>query len=161
MLGWGNDETPELTKGASWTTVNLVFVRLYLTRRCINAQVRCCRIPFVHHLSVSKRASGVWISRRITVMAQPRNSSQEKAANNDLRSSYIDLALNQIQVVPITQFGLLLFSVWFIARNFLPPTDGMKVPSVGYRSVFEPSFLVRLRFALGALSQINEGYAKV
>jgi hypothetical protein len=39
--------------------------------------------------------------------------------------------------------------------------DGIKAPYVGYRSIFEPSWLVRLRFSKGALPQINEGYEKV
>lgn len=96
----------------------------------------------------------------MAAMAQLSNSSHEELAS-DVRWSYLDLALDQIQTVSFTQLASLVVIVWFFARNFLPPTDGIKAPSIGYRSVFEPSFLVRLRFALGALDQINEGYTKV
>lgn len=37
----------------------------------------------------------------------------------------------------------------------------VKAPYAGYRSIFEPAWLVRLRFSGGALPQINEGYEKV
>ncbi|KAJ5026498.1 putative cytochrome P450 [Bipolaris maydis] len=36
----------------------------------------------------------------------------------------------------------------------------LRAPYAGYRSIFEPAFLVRLRFSKGAQPQINEGYRK-
>lgn len=49
-----------------------------------------------------------------------------------------------------------------LVRSILALTSrGIKAPYVGYRSIFEPAFLVRLRFSKGALPQINEGYRKV
>lgn len=93
-------------------------------------------------------------------MAQLSNTSHEDLAS-DVGSSYLDLALDQVQTLSFTQLASLVVIAWFLARNFLPSADGIKAPSVGYRSVFEPSILVRLRFALGALDQVNEGYIKV
>ena len=93
-------------------------------------------------------------------MAQSNGSSQEGSARH-VSSTYLGLALSQVQNVSIPQLVLPVLIAWVFARNFLPAADGLKVPSVGYRSILEPSFLVRLRFALGALGQINEGYTKV
>lgn len=54
-------------------------------------------------------------------------------------------------------FGIILVAR-FISQGF---RQGVKAPYVGYRSIFEPAFLVRLRFSKGALPQITEGYQKV
>lgn len=75
--------------------------------------------------------------------------------------SYFDYAIRQSRTIPISQLAMLALITWFLARNFLPPSDGVSVRSVGRRSVLEPSLIVRMRFALGALDQISEGYRKV
>ena len=76
-------------------------------------------------------------------------------------SSYLSLTLSQFQKLSFIQFALLALTAWCVVRNLLPFFDRVNVPAVGYRSIFEPSLLVRIRFALGALSQIDEGYRKV
>lgn len=55
-------------------------------------------------------------------------------------------------------FGLVLILTF---KVYFKLCDGVKTPYVGYRSVFEPAWLVRLRFSRGARPMINEGYQKV
>ena len=62
----------------------------------------------------------------------------------------------------LSQIILIGFVAVFTIRIFLQTFDkGMKVPFVGFRSAFEPSWLVRLRFSRGALPMVQEGYRKV
>lgn len=51
-------------------------------------------------------------------------------------------------------FVLLLQSSYAASKTF-------KAPFVGFRSAWEPKFLVGLRFSYGALAQVTEGYNKV
>ena len=66
---------------------------------------------------------------------------------------YHDASLGQL-------FLFVLFAV-FVTRTIIPTFNGVKAPFVGYRSILEPTSLVRLRFSKGALPQITEGYRKV
>ena len=93
-------------------------------------------------------------------MAQTEITSQIIYEGNP-SSSYLNTVISSIQHVPIAQIIPLVLVAWFVARNYLPPFDGVKASSVGQRSIFEPVLLVQLRFALGALSQINDGYQRV
>ena len=93
-------------------------------------------------------------------MAQVENTSQN-IHEGDSSSPYLSAVISSIQHVPIAQFVLFVLLAWFVARNYLPPFDGVKASSVGHRSIFEPFILVQLRFALGALGQINDGYQRV
>ena len=74
---------------------------------------------------------------------------------------YQTAALSLAAKVSLAQLILFFCSTWFVASNFLPSFDGVKASSVGHRSIFEPSFLVRFRFALGAFAQITDGYRLV
>ncbi len=65
---------------------------------------------------------------------------------------------HEASVVQLFVFALFML---FVTSMVLPVFDGVKAPFVGYRSILEPAFLVRLRFAKGALPQITEGYRKV
>ena len=93
-------------------------------------------------------------------MAQLTNASQAQFTD-ELRYSYLIFFIDQIQKASLIQFGLLGLAAWCIAQYFPSPFDRVKAPLVGHRSVFEPFFLLRLRFALGALAQVQEGYHKV
>ena len=93
-------------------------------------------------------------------MAQLNNASQPQLTE-ELRYSYLIFVIDQIQKASLIQFGLLGLTVWCITQYFPSPFDRVKAPLVGHRSVFEPFFLLRLRFALGALAQVQEGYHKV
>ena len=90
-------------------------------------------------------------------MSHFENASQK----TDDELSYRTAALNLAAKVSLAQLILISCTTWFVASNFLPSFDGVKASSVGHRSIFEPSFLVRLRFALGAFAQITDGYRLV
>lgn len=53
------------------------------------------------------------------------------------------------------------YCVSFVVKGALRSKYVLRAPYAGYRSIFEPAFLVRLRFSNGARPQINEGYRKV
>ena len=92
-------------------------------------------------------------------MEQLNNASQTQLTD-ELRYSYLIFAIDQIQKASLIQFGLLGLTAWCIAQYF-PSFDRVKAPLVGHCSVFEPFFILRLRFALGALAHVQEGYHKV
>jgi len=90
---------------------------------------------------------------------------------NSTADDYIDLSSNrtflpigaeenhhQIALGCVIALGLVLILTF---RVYFQIFDGVKTPYVGYRSVFEPAWLVRLRFSHGARPMINEGYQKV
>jgi hypothetical protein len=56
-------------------------------------------------------------------------------------------------------FGVLL--AIYLVQGYVTSTNTFKAPFVGFRSAWEPRFIVGLRFASGALSQVTEGYQKV
>lgn len=93
-------------------------------------------------------------------MAQLNNASQMQFTD-ELPYSYLSFVVDQIQKASLIQFGLLGLAAWCVAQYSGSLFDRVKAPLVGHRSVFEPLFLVRLRFALGALAQVQEGYHKV
>ena len=93
-------------------------------------------------------------------MAQLNNASQTQLTD-ELRYSYLIFFIDQIQKASLIQFGLLGLTAWCITQYFPSPFDRVKAPLVGHLSVFEPFFILRLRFALGALAQVQEGYHKV
>ena len=93
-------------------------------------------------------------------MAQVNNASQTQLTD-ELRYSYLIFFIDQIQKASLIQFGLLGLTAWCITQYFPSPFDRVKAPLVGHLSVFEPFFILRLRFALGALAQVQEGYHKV
>ena len=93
-------------------------------------------------------------------MAQLNNASQTQLTD-ELRYSYLIFVIDLIQKASLIQLGLLGLTAWCVAQILPSPFDRAKAPLVGHRSVFEPFFLLRLRFALGALAQVQEGYHKV
>jgi len=86
-------------------------------------------------------------------MVQGNDSSQNYPLG-EADSIYLEYSLTQIVLVgSVTAI---------LVRTFLQMFDNkLKVPFAGYRSVFEPSWLVRLRFSRGAFPMIHEGYRKV
>lgn len=78
--------------------------------------------------------------------------------SNSVTVSYLKLAIENISLAQAFLLGLVTI---LIIRSFLSVSDNVDAQPVGFRSRLEPSFLVRLRFAKGALPQINEGYQKV
>jgi hypothetical protein len=56
---------------------------------------------------------------------------------------------------------LLCFAFAIASLLFLRGGRGIKAPYAGYRSWFEPTFLVRARFFANAQSIISSGYKKV
>lgn len=56
---------------------------------------------------------------------------------------------------------LFIWCLWFAAKSSAKSKYVLKAPYAGYRSIFEPAWLVRLRFSKGARPQINEGYRQV
>ena len=59
------------------------------------------------------------------------------------------------------QFALGCFVALTISNLLASIFDKIKAPYVGFRSIVEPVWLVRLRFAKGALPIINDGFQKV
>jgi len=49
----------------------------------------------------------------------------------------------------------------YLMQTSFAASKTFKAPFVGFRSTWEPKFLVGLRFSNGALSQVTEGYTKV
>ena len=56
---------------------------------------------------------------------------------------------------------LALASGYFISMSQRVWRDKKKAPLVGLRSIFEPVFVLRLRFTTGARAIVHEGYTKV
>ena len=54
-----------------------------------------------------------------------------------------------------------VFTCYFIASILKSLSVGVDAPVVGYRSFFEPTWLVRLRFVLGGRAMIQTGYERV
>ncbi|RHZ63614.1 cytochrome P450 [Aspergillus thermomutatus] len=53
-----------------------------------------------------------------------------------------------------------VLSVVYLLQTLIANTKTFKAPFVGFRSPFEPKWLVGLRFSQGALAQVTEGYEK-
>ena len=77
---------------------------------------------------------------------------------NSVTVSYLKLAIENISLAQASLLGLVTI---LIIRSFLAVSDNVNAQPVGFRSSLEPSFLVQLRFAKGALPQISEGYQEV
>lgn len=52
-------------------------------------------------------------------------------------------------------------TLFYIVRAIQSQLGGVKAHRVGFRSAFEPAFLVRLRFSTKAFPMIKDGYSKV
>ena len=76
-------------------------------------------------------------------------------------TSFLHVAAQSSNAIFHSSAFLPSLAILFITWIYLPPLDGIKVPTAGFRSPLEPSFLVRLRSASGALPQIHEAYKKV
>ncbi|KAF3480659.1 P450 monooxygenase No.2 [Arthroderma uncinatum] len=57
-------------------------------------------------------------------------------------------------------FAIVALTSIYLLQNFLSTWGEFKAPFVGFRSAWEPRWMVGLRFSTGALSQVNEGYEK-
>lgn len=56
---------------------------------------------------------------------------------------------------------IVVATLLYIVRAVQCQPDGVKAPCVGFRSAFEPAWLVRLRYSQQASSWVKDGYAKV
>ena len=56
---------------------------------------------------------------------------------------------------------IVIATLLYVARAIQSQPDGVKAPCIGFRSVFEPAWLVRLRYSQQASSWVKDGYAKV
>jgi hypothetical protein len=61
--------------------------------------------------------------------------------------------------VYLLTFGAI--AVVYLLQSLYASSKTFKAPFVGFRSKWEPRFVVGLRFSNGALSQVTEGYQKV
>jgi hypothetical protein len=79
------------------------------------------------------------------------------------REYLMSLGLASKDILANTTPIQLLFSIIFVIAIFLFLEDGRVIdaPYAGYRSWFEPTFLVRARFFRNAQSVISSGYNKV
>jgi hypothetical protein len=59
-------------------------------------------------------------------------------------------------VVPGAVTFAILLSHWFTSKH-----DNYGYPYIGYKSWWEPTFWLRLRFVLGAVDILRDGYYKV
>ena len=71
-------------------------------------------------------------------------------------SSVISTVNSKGVLLPLA--GAAFFFLFFLVSFTSPKVDA---PVVGYRSVFEPTLLLRLRFLFGARDIIRNGYTKV
>lgn len=78
--------------------------------------------------------------------------------------NYTGHALDSPSSIDRSEFylGILgVLSVVYLLQTLVASSHSFKAPFVGFRSWLEPKWLVGLRFSQGALTQVNEGYAKV
>ena len=61
----------------------------------------------------------------------------------------------------LTTIVVVAATLFYIVRAIQSQFNGVKAHRVGFRSIFEPAFLVRLRFSKQAFPMIKDGYAKV
>ncbi|KAF5983390.1 ent-kaurene oxidase [Fusarium bulbicola] len=71
--------------------------------------------------------------------------------------------LNEIPLMEIHWLIYVAFGAWICSStiHFLTSSSTVKVPFVGYRSFFKPTWLLRLRFVWEGGSIISQGYNKV
>lgn len=76
--------------------------------------------------------------------------------------------LNHIKLDPASQdrsqIYLVLLGVLaavYLIQDWIASSKAFKAPFVGFRSKWEPKWLVGLRFSQGAFAQVNEGYQRV
>ncbi|KAG4429038.1 hypothetical protein IFR05_015481 [Cadophora sp. M221] len=94
-------------------------------------------------------------------MVQINDTIQNNMANQTTQArAFLKPATAVLPSDPLTSI-VLIGAAFLVVRSILALTSrGIKAPYAGYRSMFEPAFLVRLRFSKGALPQIDEGYRK-
>lgn len=95
-------------------------------------------------------------------MAQINDTIQNNMANQTAQArGFLKPVMAELPSDFLTYIILFGAAVALVRSIFALTGRGIKAPYAGYRSIFEPAFLVRLRFSKGALPQINEGYRKV
>lgn len=72
-------------------------------------------------------------------------------------SATVNAATSKGALLPLVSAVFLLYLI-FLSN---PSSVKLNAPIVGYRSLFEPTQLLRLRFLFGARDIIRNGYAKV
>ncbi|KAI9847160.1 MAG: hypothetical protein M1837_003022 [Sclerophora amabilis] len=84
-------------------------------------------------------------------------------------TSYLVSSYESIHNIPISPVETARSNVYllipglitlYLIQGYLTSRKAFKAPFVGFRSIWEPKWLVGLRFSNGALSQVNEGYRK-
>ena len=84
-------------------------------------------------------------------------SVQSFLNDNVLGNQWIS-GLDKLASIKIAIAGIVSF--YFLA-SFFGSNIKVKAPWVGYRSFWEPTFVLRLRFVQGALPIVLDGYNKV
>ncbi len=90
------------------------------------------------------------------------NSSNEIRGGNTNNTSVLGSAAKKYIETPWTTQQMLLIGLAtiFLVRQSFHYFTKLKAPFAGYRSVFEPAFLVRLRFVKNGGAILAEGYNK-
>lgn len=70
----------------------------------------------------------------------------------------IEVLYPHMMTIAVLAAATLLYIVRAAIQSQL---GGVKAPCVGFRSAFEPAWLVRLRYSQQASSWVKDGYAKV
>lgn len=95
----------------------------------------------------------------LSVMSKSNDTTQVTSGAHGIWR--LDAIVDQFRDASLGQLLLFVLFIILVTRMIIPTFDEVKAPFVGYRSILEPTFLVRLRFSKGALPQIADGYHKV
>lgn len=91
--------------------------------------------------------------------------NQSNSMNNTIRETLLQqlvLGLDGIPLMDVHWLVYVVFGAWVFSYLIEALSSStVKVPFVGYRSVFEPTWLLRLRFVWEGGSIISQGYNKV
>lgn len=81
-----------------------------------------------------------------------------------MKQETIQLIEQEIEVLyqhSLTIAVIVAATLFYIVRAIQSQLGGVKAHRVGFRSAFEPTFLVRLRYSKQASLMIKDGYSKV
>lgn len=86
--------------------------------------------------------------------------------NNTIHETLLRQLVSSLDEIPLMDIHWMIyvaFGAWLCsyAIHVLSSPSTVKVPFAGYRSVFEPTWLLRLRFVWEGGSIISQGYNKV
>lgn len=75
-------------------------------------------------------------------------------------ATYASLLTNALSSITVTELLTLGFGILLVFSSYLNRAS-VNAPFVGYRSWFEPTFLLRLRFLTNAKGILTSGYENV